>query len=84
MNQPIHPETWKVFTDMIAADMRVGQSHLQVPGPDGQFGYGGTCFPKDVKAFIGYDKNNRLSILREVEQANTVMRLTGAGKSDTI
>jgi UDPglucose 6-dehydrogenase len=84
IDRPIHPETWKLFTDMIAADMRVGQSHLQVPGPDGQFGYGGTCFPKDVKAFIGYDKNNRLTILREVEQANTIIRLTGTGKTDTI
>lgn len=82
MNQPIHHETWKAFTNMISADMRFGASHLQVPGPDGQFGYGGTCFPKDVKAFIGYDKNNRLSILREVEEANTIARLTGAGKSE--
>ena len=80
----INPEIWKEFTDVIAADMRVGQSHLQVPGQDGQFGYGGTCFPKDVKAFIGYDKNNRLTILREVEQANTIIRLTGTGKTDTI
>jgi len=81
---PIHPETWKVFTDILSADMRIGQSHLQVPGPDGNFGYGGTCFPKDVKALIGYDKNNRLSILREVEEANTMIRLTGSPKSNKI
>lgn len=81
---PVHPETWQAFTDVISADMRIGTSHMQVPGADGQFGYGGNCFPKDVKAFIGYDKNNRLSILREVEEANTMIRLTGSGKSDTI
>jgi UDPglucose 6-dehydrogenase len=79
MKQQIHQETWKEFTDILSSDMRIGQSHLLVPGPDGQFGYGGTCFPKDVKAFIGYDKNNRLSILREVEEANTIIRLTGDG-----
>ena len=33
-------------------DERIGNSHLNVPGPDGDFGYGGHCFPKDVKALI--------------------------------
>lgn len=75
-----HPEMWKHFTDMLSADMRFGQSHLKVPGNDGQYGYGGTCFPKDIKAFIGYDKKERLSVLREVEQANTKIRLTGKPK----
>jgi len=34
------------------ADHRIGDSHLDVPGPDGKMGYGGTCFPKDVNALI--------------------------------
>ena len=33
-------------------DDRLGYSHWAVPGPDGDFGYGGHCFPKDVKALI--------------------------------
>lgn len=33
-------------------DERLGNSHWSVPGPDGDFGYGGHCFPKDVKALI--------------------------------
>ena len=33
-------------------DERLGKSHLNVPGPDGDFGYGGHCFPKDVRALI--------------------------------
>jgi UDPglucose 6-dehydrogenase len=33
-------------------DERLGYSHWNVPGPDGDFGYGGHCFPKDVKALI--------------------------------
>ena len=35
-----------------AADSRIGDSHLHVPGPDGKHGYGGVCFPKDVNALI--------------------------------
>ena len=31
-------------------DERLGQSHWAVPGPDGDFGFGGHCFPKDVAA----------------------------------
>ena len=38
-------------------DERLGKSHWAVPGPDGDFGYGGHCFPKDVKALIEVAKN---------------------------
>ena len=33
-------------------DERLGTSHWSVPGPDGDRGYGGHCFPKDVNALI--------------------------------
>ena len=33
-------------------DERIGSSHLNVPGPDGDFGFGGHCFPKDLNALI--------------------------------
>jgi nucleotide sugar dehydrogenase len=39
-----------------AADGRIGDSHLHVPGPDGRMGYGGTCFPKDVNALVTLGK----------------------------
>jgi UDP-glucose 6-dehydrogenase len=32
----------------------IERSHTQVPGPDGKYGFGGKCFPKDLKAFINY------------------------------
>ena len=75
--QPPHPTDWDSFTDMLCADLRIGNSHMQVPGPDGKYGYGGTCFPKDVKAMNGFDKHNRLTLLKEAEEANTQLRLTG-------
>jgi UDPglucose 6-dehydrogenase len=31
-------------------DDRLGNSHWSVPGPDGDFGFGGHCFPKDIAA----------------------------------
>ena len=30
-------------------DNRIGESHSYVPGNDGKRGYGGTCFPKDIR-----------------------------------
>jgi nucleotide sugar dehydrogenase len=33
-------------------DSRLGSSHWSVPGPDGDFGFGGHCFPKDLAAII--------------------------------
>lgn len=29
----------------------INAPHTQVPGPDGRYGIGGKCFPKDVRAF---------------------------------
>lgn len=33
-------------------DKRLGNSHWAVPGPDGDYGFGGHCFPKDLSAII--------------------------------
>ena len=35
-------------------DERIGKTHLAVPGPDGDRGFGGHCFPKDLAAMIYY------------------------------
>jgi UDPglucose 6-dehydrogenase len=34
----------------------VNPMHTLVPGTDGDFGFGGKCFPKDVNAFMNYAK----------------------------
>jgi UDPglucose 6-dehydrogenase len=31
------------------SDVRLGKSHWEVPGPDGKFGFGGSCLPKDSR-----------------------------------
>ena len=70
----IHPETWDEFTKILSKDPRIGLSHMKVPGKHG-FGYAGSCFPKDVKAMIGFDAGGRLSLLKEVSEANLKLRL---------
>jgi UDPglucose 6-dehydrogenase len=45
------------FIKGVVCDDRIGASHTQVPGHDGKFGYGGTCFPKDTNALNSFAKN---------------------------
>jgi UDPglucose 6-dehydrogenase len=70
-------------TEYSLYDKRIGKSHLMVPGPDGDRGFGGHCFPKDLEALIYFseslgvdpdllkkilDKNNKLRKNRDWEK----------------
>ncbi len=69
-------DSWENFINMIAIDSRVGPSHMQVPGLDGKFGYGGACFPKDSKALIKYAEEigNPFELLAESNRINNKIR----------
>ena len=47
---------WNMGIDGFVRDGRIGHSHMSVPGPDGKFGFGGSCFPKDIQAMIHFAK----------------------------
>jgi UDPglucose 6-dehydrogenase len=58
-------------------DKRLGTSHWAVPGPDGRFGFGLTCFPKDLNALIHLaadELNVDPKIMRAVWQKNLEVR----------
>lgn len=57
-------------------DDRLGKTHWQVPGPDGKFGYGGSCFPKDMNALISFAEDNgvMLEMLALAEVLNKEFR----------
>jgi len=64
--------------DGVSADVRIGRSHTRVPGPDGDYGFGGTCFPKDINAFINVIKdlngNAKSDIFEAVWKRNKEIR----------
>ena len=46
--ESLHIEYNKVL-ELALKDNRLNKTHFLVPGPDGDFGFGGTCLPKDTK-----------------------------------
>ena len=54
----------KVHTGVLLSGY-INDTHTYVPGPDGKFGYGGKCFPKDVNAFAEMTKGTSLGTLLE-------------------
>ena len=64
-------------TEYALHDTRIGRSHLSVPGPDGDFGFGGHCFPKDLNAIIYLSNvlNVDVSLLKAVIKKNNQIRV---------
>ena len=77
-------DSWEDFIKMISIDKRVGSSHMQVPGLDGKFGYGGACFPKDSKALIKYSEQigSPFSLLQKSNKVNDRIRRKYTSLSD--
>ena len=49
---------------------------MNVPGPDGRYGFGGPCFPKDVNALIKYSQEigYELNLLKKANNINNAIR----------
>lgn len=72
-------QNWENIRRLIALDSkRIGNSHTQVPGFDGMFGFGGACFPKDTIALIKYAESLKvnLNVLDAAVKKNLILRLT--------
>ena len=67
---------WSDFINALSKDKRIGSSHMNVPGPDGRYGFGGPCFPKDVNALIEYAKEIgcELNLLKKANNINNNIR----------
>jgi len=57
-------------------DERLGKSHWSVPGPDGDFGFGGHCFPKDLAAILSVTKEHNTidNVLKAAQATNYSVR----------
>lgn len=82
MNDMYHLATklgvsWNEIKSIATNDPRLGHTHWDVPGPDGKFGFGGACFPKDVAAIVehGLELGIHLELLDRVEEINKKQRV---------
>ena len=73
---------WEKVVEGFTSDCRVGDSHVDVPGPDGQFGFGGKCFPKDLNGLTNFAKNLGLdtTVLEASWKKNTLVRDSSSNK----
>lgn len=59
----------------VESDPRIG-THLGVPGPDGDVGFGGACFPKDMIGLLGFAKKEGVDMpaLKVIWEENLKVR----------
>ena len=64
------------IAELAVLDKRLGHTHWRVPGPDGQYGFGGSCFPKDTSALLAYasEIGTTLWLLTEATYINDELR----------
>ena len=67
---------WDEAVSGFVADGRIGHTHLGVPGHDGKFGFGGSCFPKDIQAMINFGETIgiEMEVLSAVWRKNLEVR----------
>jgi len=67
---------WEDVIDGFVRDGRIGHSHLNVPGWDGKYGFGGSCFPKDIQAIIslGEELGIDMAVLKGAWKTNLKVR----------
>jgi len=76
---------WDVAIKGFLMDSRIGQSHYQVPGPDGKLGFGGHCLPKDINALKSFGESLGLNLntLNGVVNTNLEVRPEKDWESDS-
>ena len=69
-------DSWENFITYVQKDLRLGNSHMSVPGHDGKEGFGGACLPKDSIALLNFFKENNLDfrVLKSAIDVNNIIR----------
>ena len=67
---------YKQVIQNVLLDDRIGDTHWDVPGYDGNLGFGGKCFPKDLNAliYLAREYGHRSHLLEEVWRSNLTVR----------
>ncbi len=74
-----HGADWDRVAYLLAGDARLGWNGWQVPGPDGKYGFGGACLPKDLLGFLAQAADARVEspVAEAARVANRKLRPEG-------
>jgi UDPglucose 6-dehydrogenase len=74
------------IAEIAVLDKRLGHTHWRVPGPDGKYGFGGSCFPKDTSALLHFadEYQTTMWMLTEATYINDEIRGENLNKSNNI
>jgi UDPglucose 6-dehydrogenase len=74
------------IAEVAVLDKRLGHTHWRVPGPDGKYGFGGSCFPKDTSALLHFadEYQTTMWMLTEATYINDEIRGENLNKSNNI
>lgn len=66
---------YSIIKKVLLMDYRIAKN-IDVPGPDGEIGFGGKCFPKDLNAliYLAREKMYRPYLLEEIWRLNEKVR----------
>lgn len=69
-------QSWENIKNLVLLDDRIGYTHINVPGPDGFYGFGGACFPKDTAALSNYANKIgvEMTVLNAAIKKNNLIR----------
>lgn len=67
---------YKSIVDITCLDDRIENSYWDVPGHDGDFGFGGRCLPKDLQALISLSEKLKTTnnLLKSIIKTNKEIR----------
>jgi UDPglucose 6-dehydrogenase len=71
-----HGLDWEKVRAGVMSDGRIAHAHTQVPGPDGKYGFGGTCLPKDLANTVSHAEVEGVScpVMKAVQTRNFIDR----------
>jgi hypothetical protein len=68
---------YDTLLELVLLDKRISPSHTAVPGPDGKFGFGGSCLVKETKGMVALRESLSLNNLSTIKMLydNSLNRL---------
>lgn len=73
---------YKSLRNLFKLEPRIGESHTQVPGPDGKRMFGGKCLPKETKGMYRLQEKLNIpnNVLQEILKRNQEIRYNSNSK----